>query len=100
MRLGWAIFITLALFTLSVQISFATEKNASFVIVFGSAMWAAFDSAALGLQRYKTRLAVSPAFVFLGLSLLWIIGFPTYLMLRQRIRAGEVELKKPPSPPL
>lgn len=94
MRLGWAVFITLALFTASVQLSLATERNLSFVIVLGSAAWAALDSAALGLKRYKSRLAVSPAIVFLAIALLWILAFPTYLMLRQKLRAGELELKE------
>lgn len=94
MRLGWAVFITLALFTLSVRLSLATDSNVSVFIVLGSAAWAAMDSLTLGLTRYKSRLAWPPAFVFLGIVLAWIIGFPSYLMLRQRIKAGEVELKE------
>lgn len=99
MRLSWAIFITLALFTASVQLSLATERNLSFLVVLGSAAWAAFDSAALELRRYKSRLAVGPAAVFLAVALLWILAFPTYLMLRQKLRAGELELKQPPATP-
>ena len=97
MRLGWALFVTLALFTVSVKVSLATETNLSFLMVLGSAAWASIDSAALGLQRFKSRLAVSPVAVFLAIALLWILCFPTYLMLRQKIQAGELELKDPPA---
>ena len=62
-------------------------------MVIGTSLWAAFNSSKLEITRYKSRIAARPVVFFLGCCLLWIVVFPWYLSLRQRIKRGVAELK-------
>ena len=66
------------------------------LIVVGTAAWAAYDSKEIGLQRYKSGIALSPPTLFVAIALLWIAGFPWYLIVRGQIKAGTAPLKDPP----
>jgi hypothetical protein len=67
------------------------------VIVVGTAAWAAYDSKQIGVQRYKSGISFSPVVLFFGVALLWIAGFPWYLIVRGQIKAGTAVLKDPPT---
>ena len=53
-----------------------------------TAAWAAWDSTQVRVRDYKSGMALHPAGVFLGIALLWIVGFPWYLAVRYRIKRG------------
>ena len=67
------------------------------LVLWGSAIWVIFDSKKLEIGKYKkTALSLSSspfgsAFVVL---LIWIIAFPMYISLRQRIIEGKIPLKE------
>jgi hypothetical protein len=63
------------------------------VVVLGSAMWAALDSASLQMKKYKGGID-HPLLVFVAVALVWIICFPMYLVTRARLLHGELKLKK------
>lgn len=62
------------------------------MMVVVSAVWAGWDASRIGLGKYKTGLS-SPTVVFIGGLVLWIVAFPWYLVVRQKIAAGQVPLK-------
>ena len=63
------------------------------VIVLATAAWCAFDSRKIGLERYKSGIAYRPWLLFFAVALLWIFGFPWYLIVRHRILSGRAKLK-------
>lgn len=63
------------------------------LVVLGTALWAAYDSKEIGLQRYKSGISLSPPALFFGILLIWIAGFPWYLIVRGKIKAGTAVLK-------
>jgi hypothetical protein len=63
------------------------------VIVLGTALWAAVDSANLELHKYNGGVG-HPIVVFIVIVLIWIIFFPLYLVTRSRCLAGQLTLKK------
>lgn len=56
--------------------------------VLATSIWAAIDSSRLRLREYNTLLATGPIHLFMGVLLLWIVVFPSYLVVRSKIRAG------------
>jgi hypothetical protein len=77
-------------------VSAATKGEASAVVpilIFGSALWAAFDSSKVQLSRYKSGISYGPVSLFFGCLLLWIVAFPWYLVVRSKIRTGTAVLK-------
>lgn len=64
-----------------------------FVVVPGTALWAAWDSEKIGLQRYRSGVSSSPIVLLLMILLLWIAVFPWYVAVRQNIKRGLVPLK-------
>lgn len=64
-----------------------------FLVMAGTSIWAAVDSASIGLHRYKSGIAMKPFTLFLGCALLWIVAFPWYLSVRYRILNGQAQLK-------
>ena len=77
-------------------VSFAVTGDATNIVpivIFGSALWVAFDSSKLQFQRYKSGIAYGPVSLFFGCLLLWIIAFPLYLVIRSKIKAGTAILK-------
>src|SRR4051812_11392610 len=55
--------------------------------------WAAWDSAKLGIKRYKTVFSLHPLVVFVFCALLWIVGMPLYLVARNKVVKGKAALK-------
>src|SRR5688500_11279871 len=62
------------------------------LLVFGTALWAAIDSADLELKKYEGGID-HPALVFFAVAVLWVVFFPLYLVTRSRRRNGELKLK-------
>jgi len=60
-------------------------------IIAVSALWCGYDSFAKGLYRYETGLPKNPIGVTIAVSLLWIIGFPWYLVVRSRLSTGTLK---------
>ena len=59
-----------------------------------SAVWAAWDSARIGLLRYRSQMANDPVMVLCMCCMLWLLFFPWYVVIRQGIRRGLVPLKE------
>lgn len=62
-------------------------------IVLGTALWAAIDSTKIQLSRYKSGISHGPVVLIFAVGLLWIIGFPWYLVMRHKIKTGTAILK-------
>ena len=93
MRWPLAILLTAFLAFASVGVFLATDVNVMPIVVGGSALWAAVDSHTIELKRYKSGLSYGPIVMGIAVALLWIIGFPWYLVVRHRIKTGRAELK-------
>jgi hypothetical protein len=89
MQTWQAIVLTLGIFFVSLFL----PPQVMFVIVFGTALWAAIDSSPLELHRYKTGIACKPFLLFVACALLWIVAFPWYLSARYKIKNGTLALK-------
>jgi len=95
-----AFLAAFGLFVITVVVSRLVGINLAWVMILLTAAWAAVDSQNLQLKLYKTGISYSPVVLFLAIALLWIIGFPWYLVVRDQIKAGTLPLKNPaPSPP-
>ena len=60
-----------------------------------SSVWAARDSHAIRIVRYKTQMANEPVMVLCLCMTFWPLAFPWYVIARQGIRYGLVPLKRP-----
>ena len=69
------------------------------LVILLSALWAAWDSAQVKLARYRTFISHSPVGLFVVVCLVWIIAFPWYVVIRQKIRNGTFENRKPSDVP-
>ena len=69
------------------------DLGSTFVLIAGTAVWAAVDSKRLQMHKYKSGIGLKPAGIFLGVLLLWIIGFPWYLSARYKVRHNLMPLK-------
>ena len=95
---GWlacwliALAATLGLFAVSLFAS--SGLGVMLGIVVASALWAAWDSARMRVQLYKTQMANEPVMILFMCVMLWIIMFPWYVVIREGIRRGLVPLKE------
>src|ERR1039458_5021346 len=89
MKTWQAILFTVALFIIFLFL----PPLLTFLAILGTAIWAAVDSANIGLFQYKSGISLKPFTLFLGCILLWIVAFPWYLAIRYRIVNGVAELK-------
>lgn len=64
-----------------------------YLVIIGTAIWAAVDSGKINLYKYKSGIAYKPVVLFIGVALLWFIGFPWYLIMKYKIENGLAELK-------
>ena len=64
-----------------------------YLVVWGTAIWAAIDSHKLEITQYDSSLAIPPLGVLIALVLFWPITFPWYLKLHWRIKNGEIGQK-------
>ncbi len=62
-------------------------------MVLGTSLWAALDSSKIQLKRYKSGISYGPLVLFVACALLWIVGFPWYLIMRYKIKTGTAVLK-------
>jgi hypothetical protein len=83
----------LAAFGLTLLLLVAMVFVTPIPVILLSAAWAAYDSAQVQLTKYQTGIAYSPLVLFLAVGLLWIVGFPWYLVARQKIKCGTLPLK-------
>ena len=89
-RLRFAIPLTILLLVATSYVSGFLPFNAYYVLVAATAIWAAYDSHRLGIQRFDSSLALPPIGVLAALAVLWPFTFPAYLKLRYRIEHGEI----------
>ncbi len=93
-RQTWmAILLTVALLGACVVIYRLTGFDLSWIMVIGTALWAAVDSAKIHLKRYECGISYGPVVLFFGFVLLWFIAFPWYLIVRHKIKTGTAILK-------
>ena len=93
MKTPIAILFTLGLFGACVVVYDLTHFHITWIVVLGSSLWAAIDSSKIQLKRYKSGVSYGPIVLFIACALLWIIGFPWYLSMRYKIKAGTAILK-------
>ncbi len=71
--------------------SVGTGLNLAIPMILFSAIWAAMDSTKVGARHFRGWLGRGPMGVFGLVAILWIVAFPAYLVLRERIRGGMAE---------
>ncbi len=71
--------------------SVGTGLNLALPMVIFTAGWAGFDSVKVGARHFRGFMGRGPVAVFLLVASLWIVTFPAYMVLRERIRAGVAE---------
>jgi hypothetical protein len=99
-RLRFAIPLTILLLAATSYVSGILPFNAYYVLVGATAIWAAYDSHRLGIQRFDSSLALPPVGVLIALAVLWPFTFPAYLKLRYRIQHGEIGTRVSRAPKL
>src|SRR5437868_2112697 len=93
-----ALITTFNLFAAAVAIEWYTNLPTAWLLVIGSAAWAAYDARTTQPWRYRTGLANHPPAIFVGVLLLWLIVFPWYLIVRGQIRSGRLRVKDESGP--
>ncbi len=106
MRVLKNIMITMGLFALSVLVgglinasnpptpgSGGAIPGVAWLMVIGTALWAAVSAKRLEFRKYRSGLASGPTAVFLVNVLLWAVAFPWFLTIRDNIKDGSAELK-------
>lgn len=91
MKLWKAILLTLGIDFACVVVYVVIHHNLLWYVVPGTALWAAIDSSKIQLKRYRS--GVGPVAFFFLCCAWWIVGFPWYLWMRNRILTGTAELK-------
>lgn len=93
MKTGVAILFTIGLVAASLIISEVVGFDTTWLLILGSSLWAAYDSSKIQLIKYKSGISYGPVVLFIGMALLWIIGFPWYLSMKHKIQSGTAQLK-------
>jgi hypothetical protein len=75
-----------------VAISSLIAFDLDWLMVLGTALWAAKDSSKIELHRYKSGIACGAVTLFFACALFWIVVFPWYLAMRGKIKAGRAVL--------
>ncbi len=94
MKTWIAIFFTFGLLAACIGVSALTGFDPTWIMILGTALWAAIDSSKMRLKRYKSGISYGPVVLFFACMLLWIVGFPWYLAMRYKIKAGAAVLKE------
>ena len=94
-----AILLSLALIVACVAFYSVFHFDVTGIMMLGTSLWAAFDSSKIQLKRYKSGISYGPIVLFLACALLWIVGFPWYLIMRYKIKTGTAVLKDSASVP-
>ena len=93
MKTWIAILFTIGLLIACGVINVLTGFPFSWIMVLGTALWAAIDSSKIQLKRYKSGISYGPVALFFLIALVWFIGFPWYLAMRYKIKTGAAILK-------
>ena len=88
MKTWIAILFTFGLLVVCMVIDILTRFPVTWIMVLGTALWAAIDSSKIQLKRYKSGISYGPVALFFACALLWIVGFPWYLSMRYKIKTG------------
>lgn len=96
MKIWFAIPLTIGLIVLSILASALVHFSVVMPMVLLTSLWVAFDSAKLQLSRYKSGISYGPVVMFFACLLLWAVGFPWYLVMRDKILSGTAVLKDGP----
>ena len=83
-----AVAASLLLAILAASLPQLTGVSNVWLLILGTAAWAAWDSTKIQIRDYKTTLSSHPVVLFLGIVLLWIVFFPWYLAVRYHITHG------------
>lgn len=94
MRAVPAILLTLGLIVLCIALDSVSPFDVTWIMVLGTSLWAALDSSKIQLKRYQSGISYAPVVLFLACALLWIVGFPWYLVMRYKIKTGAAVLKE------
>ena len=95
MKTWIAILFTIGLFAACIAISTLIGFNLTWIMVLGTALWAAIDSSKIQFKKYKSSITtVGPVILFFGIVVLWIVFFPWYLSMRYKIKTGTAILKE------
>ena len=88
-----AILFTVGLLAVCGAVYKLTGFDLSWIMVLGTALWAAIDSSKIQLKRYKSGISYGPVILFFGFVLVWFVAFPWYLVVRHKIKTGTAVLK-------
>ena len=88
-----AILFTIGLLAVCAVISRLISFDFTWIMVLGTALWAAIDSSKIQLKRYKSGISYGPVVLFFGFVIIWVIAFPWYLIVRHKIKTGTAVLK-------
>ena len=94
MKTPIAVLFTTGLFIVCYLVTRFVHFDLVTIMVFGTALWAAIDSSKLQLTRYESGISYGPVVLFIACALLWIVGFPWYLSMRDKIKSGTAVLKE------
>lgn len=88
--------ITATLITLIVcdWLHTATGIDFTLIMIVGTSLWIAIDSKKIEIKKYKSGISYGPVLLFIATLLLWIVAFPWYLIVRERIKSGKAHLKE------
>lgn len=91
-----AISLTIALLLLTSLVGFDVGGKTLMlrdVMILVTTLWAVIDSAKIHLKRYKSGISYGPVVLFVCMLLLWVVAFPWYLVVREKIKTGTAVLK-------
>ena len=98
MKLWAAILFSVGLLGACALVLYTLGLHVTWFMVIATSLWVAIDSYRLGLSRYKSGISYNPAILFMACLLLWIVGFPWYLVMRHKIKSGMAVLKDSSTP--
>jgi hypothetical protein len=89
-----AILLSVGMLCVCAMIPAPVGTYFAWLMVLGTSLWAAIDSSKIHLKRYKSGISTTPTLLFFACALLWIVGFPWYLVVRHKIKTGTAILKE------
>ena len=88
-----AVLVTIGLIFVCMVIYVISGYNITTIMILATSLWAAIDSSKIQLRKYQSGISYGPVIIFFAIAFLWIAGFPWYLVVRGRIKAGTATLK-------
>ena len=71
-----------------------TGIDFTLIMIVGTSLWIATDSKKIEIKKYKSGISYGPVVLFIATLLLWIVAFPWYLIVREKIKSGKAHLKE------